>query len=656
MSRNEEKPNVNNKICMYVLYNDEKQPAIESLGNHYCPAHYNLDNSGETFINKMGLYGHLQTVYEIFRQQEKPLYYGFCKTNQNLCLYEKIPAGRLCVNDDENFGFQKGTMHDCFGFENNYVEWILRDHYMICPSFGQVKELGYNSVMQYILDDIYHFDQDLIMNMIKIIHFKYPSIRPFADQYLNGNNILKQHIWLAKANVTDAYLTFLFDILFTLEKEIDLTNSGRERKKLLEFLAPHLLAIYSKYVEAEGKTVKRIMGICYSGESFTTLDPAYPNNNVCLVFSSSNRFAPYLGVALESLMNFVSPDHNYDIIIQERNIEQKEKKVLYDICGGKSNVSLRFVNLKSITSNINFYVPTKDLSEETYYTVLVPWVLSKYDKALVLDSDLIFNHDVAELYNTNIDDYYIAAIKEIVFLGFLNNPKLNVNNSLKDYVHYKLGIKDPYQYFNAGVLLINLKRFRQVFEMEELIKKINDNKYSTVEQDLLNSVCTENVLWMDYKWNLTCVLTDPQMFPDCTDPSSTTVPNLKLAPEEEINKWEKAFDNPYIYHYLTKFKPWDYPFLEYADIWWKEAKNTPYYERFIYELAIKGKTNNGNVVNIDSIAQNAIVDSRTGTRRLLDTVFPVGSVRRRIAHIFVPKGSRRSKMLKKIYRSIVPLK
>ena len=640
---------------MYILYTDGNR-LPEADRDHYQGLCFDPAVKSPLFAGKQGSYGHLQGIYEVYSQEEKPGYYGFCNTRQSLCLYENDCEMKKSTGNDDDYGLYKNTEADCFRYDPRYLNWIFRDHVFICPETSSVRDLGCGSVMEYLLKDFYHFDQEILMKMVKIIHYRYPAVRPFADGYLNGPEILRQHIWLAGSEEADAYIAFLFDILFNLEQETDLSHSGREHKKLFECLASHLLAIYCSWLEGTGKKVKRVKGMLTYGKTFEAPTPAYPENNICLVFSSSNDFAPYLGVALKSLMSFVSPQNNYDILVLEKKIEKQEKDTIRAICSGKPNVSVRFINLQAVTSDIHFYVPTADLSEETYYTVLVPWVLSSYEKALVLDCDLLFNHDPAELFNTDIGDFYIAAIKEIVFLGFLNNPRLNVNNSLTDYVRYKLEMKEPYQYFNAGVLLINLEAFRRVFTMEELIGKINVNKYSIVEQDLLNSVCAGHVKWMDYKWNLTCVLTRPEMFPECTDPSSMTVPNLELAPEEELDKWKEAFAEPYIYHYLTKYKPWDYPFLEYADLWWKAAKETPYYERFIYNLVQKGVANRGSAAVTGEAAGTGYTDSRTGTRKFLDKVFPVGSKRRTFAHIFVPKGSRRSRALKKILRAIVPLK
>jgi len=304
-------------------------------------------------------------------------------------------------------------------------------------------------------------------------------------------------------------------------------------------------------------------------------------------------------------------------------------------------------------SNVNFYVPTRDLSEETYYTVLVPWILKEYEKALVLDCDIIINHDLAELYNTDISKHYIAAVKEIVYLGFLNNPLLNVGGALTDYTVKKLGLKNPYDYFNAGILLINLSEFRAHFTMNGLLDDISRNSYSIVEQDLLNSICADHVLFLSYQWNYMACLTSPDILEDPISPSDTTIPNLKLAPRSEIEKYLKASEEPYIYHYLTKMKPWRYPKLKYSEIWWRIARNTIYYETIIENMHTRDIKDIK--IAIFSLQHRVgIFDQRSSARKLGDKLFPKGTRRRAFAKYLLPKGSLRWKLCKKVYFLISP--
>ena len=275
-----------------------------------------------------------------------------------------------------------------------------------------------------------------------------------------------------------------------------------------------------------------------------------------------------------------------------------------------------------------------------------------------MDCDIIINHDLAELYNTDLTDKYLAAVKEIVYLGFLNNPQLNINNSVTDYTKIKLGMDNPYDYFNAGVLLLNLEMFRNNHTMDELLTAINENQFSIVEQDLLNSVADGKVQFLDYAWNFMSCLTEPAILDEAVSMSDTTIPNLRLAPEQEFTLYTQGSTHPYIYHYLTRMKPWKYPYLKYADIWWMHARKTVWYETFLCQLSqhqVKQLCDSSEKIQqletalVEIQCRLGYFDDRSKARKLIDKIMPLGTRRREVVKKIAPRGSRRRNFLKKIY-------
>ena len=70
--------------------------------------------------------------------------------------------------------------------------------------------------------------------------------------------------------------------------------------------------------------------------------PAFNTNNVPIIFESSELFAPYLSVAILSLINTASNKANYDIIILSNEIRREDQRCLCKLAEGKSNFSIRF--------------------------------------------------------------------------------------------------------------------------------------------------------------------------------------------------------------------------------------------------------------------------------------------------------------------------
>ena len=615
------------------------------------------DDTGDNISEKRMSYCELTVQYWAWKNVQAD-YYGFC-TSQKYLGVEKPRKGPDVTETMklQNFSMM-GTLADAkdrIDSWNKDITQIIGDYDVISLHDTVLPKKSYQNVNEYLIDDIFHFDGKVITEFLKVIQYRFPNMLRYANKYFSSNRVQTESLFIARKDIFNEFCQFQFAVLDTLLTRIDLSHVGAERKKVFSLLGIHLWGIFLCSLKRKVR-IKYLYGVYFSEHrKMPVVFKKKKKNNIPVVFSSSNSFAPYLGVALKSMMNTISKESNYDIIVLEKNIEDEEKRKLLSICENKVNVSLRFINTKSLVSNINFYVPTKDLSEETYYTVLVPWILRNYNKALVLDCDIIINHDVALLYNTDLGDLYIGAVKEIVYLGFLNNPVLNANDSLTEYTEIKLGLKNPYDYFNAGVLLMNLSKFRENYSMATFFDMIDNNQFSIVEQDLLNSVCADKVLFLDYSWNFMSCLSEPSIIDEKLSLSDTTIPNLKLAPENEILLYEEASQHPYIYHYLTRLKPWKCPYLKYADVWWKIARTTVYYETFIYQLSqnagkrIDDRVSNLELVVFDLQNRMGIFDTRSGARKLADKLLPKGSRRREFAKKLLPKGSLGWRFCKQIY-------
>ena len=95
-------------------------------------------------------------------------------------------------------------------------------------------------------------------------------------------------------------------------------------------------------------------------------------------------------------------------------------------------------------NNADYLLSIREDNSYTSSAVLFKFVISEilynYDKVLYLDSDVIVKGDLSELYNTDINDYYIAAVKDVHPIMFEHHKKYNLET-----------------YYNAGVLLYNIK-------------------------------------------------------------------------------------------------------------------------------------------------------------------------------------------------------
>ena len=182
----------------------------------------------------------------------------------------------------------------------------------------------------------------------------------------------------------------------------------------------------------------------------------------------------------------------YIIKILETNISEENKKNIKKY--SRENVSIEFVNLTQYVEKIKDKLYTRDYySKTTYFRLFIPELYKEYDKVLYLDCDITVLSDIADLYNTTIGDNLIAAAPDDV---------IQTIEVFQDYAEKVVGVSDYRNYFNAGVILMNLDELRKFSFQEKFMYLLNMVKFSVAQdQDYLNRLCKGRVLLVPNTWN-----------------------------------------------------------------------------------------------------------------------------------------------------------
>ena len=181
---------------------------------------------------------------------------------------------------------------------------------------------------------------------------------------------------------------------------------------------------------------------------------------------------------------------------------------------------------------LNYFPKYKNshISQAANYRLFVDKILpSDIDKVLYLDCDLIVNNSLEPLWSIDISDCPIAAVEDMW--------------SGKDDNYIRLGYDKKYGYFNSGVLLINLKWWRENNICNNFIEylKCHDN-LKFVDQDILNGMFYNNRKLLSFKWNV-------------QDGLLRRKPKVR---ESSMPKLQNEIKCPAIIHYTGSRKPWDY--------------------------------------------------------------------------------------------------
>lgn len=291
-----------------------------------------------------------------------------------------------------------------------------------------------------------------------------------------------------------------------------------------------------------------------------------------VIFASDNNYLPYLTTTLLSLAENASEKNIYEIWVLEQGINEYKQQLVKDMLSSYTNISINFINVDNKIDEYgkNIFHECRHFSKAVYYRLFIADIFLQYDKVLYLDSDIIIQEDVANLYKINISNNLLGAAKDLITIY------LNLTNTYWSEYHKNiLKIKNIANYLQSGVLIMNLKEMRTSNFLEKCLKTLKEVKAPRfVDQDILSSVCQNKVFYLPAKWNYYWHWGRYKNF-------NKIVPDfLKTT---EVEKFIASQKSPSIIHYITGEKPWNYPNQDMAEIWWQYARKTPFYEEVLFK-------------------------------------------------------------------------
>ena len=206
-----------------------------------------------------------------------------------------------------------------------------------------------------------------------------------------------------------------------------------------------------------------------------------------IVFSSDDKYAKLLGVAICSIFENKKYDYDICIYVLDRGICRRNKNRL-GILEKKYNLKIKYIKID--TSIFKDFRICKHFTQAAYYRIIIPKIFPNLKKILYFDCDLVILDDLYELYITDIDNYVFAAVED----GYLSKSR-----------NKELCIPKGEKYFNTGVLLTNISKCIEINATETIINFINENpeKLKYVDQDAINATMWGKFLSLDNKYNYT---------------------------------------------------------------------------------------------------------------------------------------------------------
>lgn len=199
--------------------------------------------------------------------------------------------------------------------------------------------------------------------------------------------------------------------------------------------------------------------------------------------------------------------------IIDGGISEANKKLLFNI--KNCEVTFHFANNKLFEK----CKKAKKYRLYKFYKIVLPVVLN-FDKLIYLTSEAVVKSSLIDLWNTELDDKYIAAVEHAEGKSLLK----------------KCGLKQRSRFFNTDVMLINCKKWMDDNIPARAVTMLKTKFYD--EQSVLNVLFHGHVKILDLKWNL-------QYCPIIIWPTYNI-----------MDKYMEAIEKPSVINFSNNFKPW----------------------------------------------------------------------------------------------------
>ena len=274
-------------------------------------------------------------------------------------------------------------------------------------------------------------------------------------------------------------------------------------------------------------------------------------NKIPIAMATDNNYIYPTIIAMTSMLENKKESTNLDFYIMiSGQVSEENRNRLNELTNIYKGCSVELINLRDKFSDA--YAGAGNFQGAAYYRLILPSLLSEYDKILYLDGDIIVRKDLWDM-------------GQWMWAG-------------QDYA-YRLGIEDIRQYINSGILVMNLQKMREdnmEKKFSDFVPELESRGLMYPDQDILNATCYDKIKFISPEYN--------------------TMQNLVFVNDAQgiydSQEWERARTDPAIIHYAGVNKPWKGYDCRFYDEWDKYRKiseekvyGTPVIEDGIYTIS-----------------------------------------------------------------------
>ena len=299
-----------------------------------------------------------------------------------------------------------------------------------------------------------------------------------------------------------------------------------------------------------------------------------------IVYSSSDVYSPIAGVSITSLFENNKEAKEINVYLIDNNISQENKDKFLSLAKSYGR-NLIFIPQPDLNKVLDFEIEVGRWNISTFFRLFLCTILPEnIERCIYLDCDTVIRHSLEELWEMDLEGKIVGA----------------VDDCRSDRYKTELGLTTESTYTNNGVLLIDLKSWREIEVEKDFLDFIiaHNGNITYVDQGVLNGVLAKQGLVevIHTKYDAMTIFFDFNY----KDLLKVRKPEHHLSQDE----YNEAVTDPYIIHFTSCFmsgtRPWNeknnHPFvgdyLKYKEMSpWKDTPQFPDDRKFMKKLMTK---------------------------------------------------------------------
>jgi lipopolysaccharide biosynthesis glycosyltransferase len=256
-----------------------------------------------------------------------------------------------------------------------------------------------------------------------------------------------------------------------------------------------------------------------------------------------------MSVAMASVLKNKNPEDEIYFYVLDGGISEKNRQKILKL-KSIADFEIEFIKVDKAIFETCPIRQSDHISRAAYYRLILPGVCSGEDKLLYLDCDIVVKDTLADLFETELDDCYMAMVEDV--------------SALKHEIC--LGLK---QYCNNGVMVIDTEKWRRDSIGQKCLEYIRNNQEILLyhEQDALNILFEDRIKLLDKTWN-------------------AQVSSAQVSLSSGFNELGKTAK---VIHFVGPNKPWSHKDNPFGHLYFEYLELTPWrywglYKRFTRAL------------------------------------------------------------------------